>query len=150
MKRKLLGAVIFPLLALAACSDDDVRPPEIDISDIGYDNRGVAYVGSDLHIDAEIVAEGKIDHVRLTIHPEGDHLKDDHDHHEEWQVDTTYTTGYGGSKNAEFHEHVDVPEHAEEGDYHLHLQVSDTEGYQSSEEAEFEVVYDPDHDHDHH
>ncbi|MGM0376157.1 MAG: DUF4625 domain-containing protein [Bacteroidota bacterium] len=150
MKRRLLSAVIFPLLALASCSDDDVKAPEIDMTEMGYENSGIAYAGDDLHFNAEIVAEGKIDHVSLTIQPAGDHLKDDHDNHEEWHVDTTYSTGYSGSKNAEFHEHVDVPEHAEEGPYHLRIQVSDMEGYQSSEGAEFEVVYDPDRDHDEH
>ncbi|MFW6042804.1 MAG: DUF4625 domain-containing protein [Marinilabiliaceae bacterium] len=148
MKRKLLVSLMIPLLALAACSDDDVKAPELEITEVGYENSGIAYAGSDLHINANIMAEGKIDNVRLTIHPGEAHLKDGHDQHEEWQVDTTYTTGLSGSKNAEFHEHVDVPEHAEEGEYHLHLQVVDMEGQQSSSEAEFEVVYDPDHEHE--
>jgi len=135
-------------LLLASCSDD-VIAPEVEIIEIGYENSGVAYAGHDLHIDAEIVAKGKIDNVRLTIHAGDEHLKESHNHHEEWQVDTTYTTSFTGNKNRDFHEHIDVPEHAEAGEYHLHLYVTDMEGNQSSAEGHFDVIHDEDHDHHH-
>lgn len=136
-------------LFLTACSDDDIKVPHIEITELGYENSGIAYAGHDLHIDAEIVAEGKIENVRLTIHAADEHLKDSHVH-EEWHVDSTYTTGFTGVKNSDFHEHIDVPEYAEEGEYHLHLYVIDLEGNKSSEEACFNVIHDEDHDQDGH
>lgn len=134
-------------LLVVSCSDDDVKAPQVEITELGYENSGVAYAGHDLHIDAEFLAEGKIENVRLTIHVDEDHLKEGHVDHEEWHVDSTYITGFTGLKNADFHEHVEVPEHAEEGEYHLHLYVTDMEGNQSSEEALFIVVYDPENEH---
>ncbi len=149
MKRFFLSPLMISLTLLASCSDDTVKAPKIEITEIGYENSGVAYAGADLHIVADIVAEGKIDNVRLTIHQGEDLLKESHEH-EQWEVDSTYTTGFTGVNNRDFHEHIDVPEHAEEGRYHLHLSVTDQEGARSSEEAGFEVIYDPDHEHEGH
>lgn len=136
------------LLLFSSCSDEDVNVPRVEIIELGYENSGIAYAGNDLHIDAEIVAEGKIENVRLTILAAMDHLKDSHEH-TEWEVDSTYVNGFTGLKNSSFHEHIDVPVYAEEGEYHLHLSVTDMEGNQYSEEAHFEVVYNPENEHIH-
>ena len=148
MKKTFLSTLMISLLFLPSCNDDDVKAPEIEITELGYENSGIAYAGNDLHIDAEILAEGKIENVRLTIHAAEDHLEEGNEH-AEWQVDSTYTTGFTGLKNSDFHEHIDVPADAEEVEYHLHLYATDMEGNQSSEEALFEVVYDAENEHNH-
>ncbi len=121
--------------------DDNVPKPSIDMTELGYENSKIAYAGSDLHMEAEIVAEGNIDKVTVEIHHEGEHdeksfsvVLDDH----EWEVDTTFTE-FSGLKNTTFHKHVDVPVHAETGDYHFHFVVTDMEGQQSSVEEELEI-----------
>jgi hypothetical protein len=77
--------------------DDDVTPPVISDLEIGYSNSLTGYLGSDLHVEATILAPGKIANIRIVIHPEGE---DDHKsalgiaHNEAWEVDTTFTPGF--------------------------------------------------------
>lgn len=121
-----------------SCEQDDTTPkPDINILELGegdsHGNDHTAKIGGDLHIEAEIVAEGKIDKVSIRLHPEGDH-EDDGDH-KGWELDTTYTK-FSGLKNTTFHEHVDIDAAAQPGEYHFDFVVTDMEGYQSSAEAE--------------
>ena len=98
----------------------------------------MASVGGEFHMEAEIVAEGKIDIVQLIVHPEGEHDHEDGEH-EEWEIDTTYTK-FSGLKNTLFHEHLHVGGSAEPGDYHVDFIVTDMEGNQSSAEAELQII----------
>jgi hypothetical protein len=102
----LTTAVVF----LSCNKDEDdpaLNPPTIPTFEFGYEDSGEAYLGADLHIEAEIVADAKIDRIQVSIHPEGEHMKSLSDEHA-WEVDTTYTK-FNGLKNTEFHEHLDVP-----------------------------------------
>ena len=134
-----LFAMVFTVgLFFTSCEKDETAPkPEIDLTELGYDNSKIAYAGSDLHIQAEIVAEGKIKTVTVQIHPEGEHDKGTL-HDDEWQVDTTFTE-FSGKKNTTFHKHIDVPANAELGHYHFHFSVTDMEGQQTTVETELEV-----------
>ncbi len=140
--RKLLIAITFATgLFFASCEKDaTVLKPVVTITELGYENSKIGYAGSDLHIEAEIVAEGRIDKVTIEIHREGDHNKSLtialYDN--EWEVDTTYTK-FSGLKNATFHEHIEIPVYAEPGDYHFHFIVTDMEGNQTSVEEEIEI-----------
>jgi hypothetical protein len=147
MNTKILLSVLLSFaLLMAACKKDDASPakPVIEIHELGqgdtHGNDHTAIIGSDIHIDVDVVAEGKISTIQVIIHPEGEHhdkgLLDDG--HEEWEVDTTYTK-FEGLKNTEFHEHIDVDIHAEPGDYHFDFIVTDMEGNQSSAEAELVI-----------
>lgn len=120
---------------MAACSKDDDEPtpkPTITMHELGSDNSKIAYTGSDLHVDAEIVAPGNIASIMLEIHGDGN-----------WELDTTYTTGFAGLKNVEFHEHVDIPAEAPVGRYHFHLVVTDQRGQQTTYEDDLEIKEDP-------
>ncbi len=131
--------VLAALVILASCGKTE--EPEIGSFELGYDNLKIAYVGADLHMEAEIVAEGTIDVIRVEIHPEGDHDKKGVRsvlHEGEWEVDTTYTK-FSGLKNTTFHEHIEIPMDAEPGDYHFHFEVTDMEGYQTVYEKELEL-----------
>jgi len=139
----ILGAVTF----FTACKDDDPVLPEITILELGegdsHGNDHTAIVGSDVHIEAEIVAERTIDLVQVRIHPESELEEEgEHEHegeHEEWEIDTTYTK-FSGLKNTIFHEHLEIDVSAEPGEYHFDIVVTDMEGYQSSAEAELEII----------
>ncbi len=131
----LSATVIF-----ASCKkDEEPKAPEFVKFELGYDNSGTAVAGEDLHIDAEVLAEGKIASIIITIHPEGEHGYKT-TRVIEWEVDTTYTTGYAGVKNIDFHEHIDVPADAETGPYHFHMKVTDMEGNRTEKEAELEIL----------
>ena len=135
----LITALAFSFTFISCQKDEEIKAPEFTVFELGYDNSGTAVIGEDLHIDAEIFAEGKVSDVRVTIHHEGDHLKTilvD----EEWEYDSTYTTNYTGAKNIDFHEHIDIPATAEAGDYHFHIIVTDMEGNRTEKEAELEIL----------
>ncbi len=143
--------VLLAVTAVLASCEKDPAAPKISGLEIGKDNSGIAYVGGDLHIEAEIVAEAKIARIVLTIHPEEEHAHHApiqrvisiSEHSTHWEVDTTYTGKYAGVKNIEFHEHIKVPLYAETGDYHLHLLVVDMDGKTAEVEEEFSVVEAP-------
>ncbi len=148
MNTKFKTLVVFFTVAiiaiLSSCDKNDEVVPKPIINSIeygsGHDNPDshTAYQGGDMHIEAEIVAEGKIDYIMVEIHPEGEE-EDDHDH-EEWEYDSTYTEGFTGLKNATFHKHIDIDATATPGDYHLHFIVVDMEGNQVMYEGELEIL----------
>jgi len=133
----LLAFLLSAGLIFSSCKkDDDISKPTINILELGegdsHGNDHTAIIGGDLHIDADIIAEGTISTVQVIIHHEGDH-KSGRD--EEWEVDTTYTK-FSGLKNALFHEHIEIDTTAEAGEYHFDMIVVDMEGNQTSAEAE--------------
>jgi len=132
-------------LFFASCEkNNEIAKPVITILELGegdsHSDNHIAIIGSDIHIEVEVVAEGKINTIQVLIHPEGEHHEKSmfDDGHEEWEVDTIYTK-FSGLKNTTFHEHIDVDIHAEPGDYHFDFIVTDMEGNQSSAEAELEI-----------
>jgi hypothetical protein len=136
----LIGGIFF----LNACKKDEViSKPEIDLTELGYENSKIGYTGSDLHIEAEIVAEGKIETVQIEIHPEGEHgdkALNTKFHEGEWEVDTTFTE-FSGLKNTEFHKHIEIALDADTGHYHFHFIVTDQEGNQTIHEEELEIKH---------
>jgi len=109
--------------------EETVTKPKITLSELGLNNSKIGYIGSDLHIEADIIAEEKINTVIVEIHPEGS---------ANWEFDTTYTE-FSGLKNATFHKHIDIPLIALAGDYHFHFSVTDMIGNKSLVESEFEI-----------
>ena len=142
--RIFLIAIAFTagLLFTACEKDDETNPkPVITLTELGYENSKIGYAGTDLHIEAEIVAEGKMDYITIEIHPEGEHEEKSTSivlHEDEWEVDTTFT-GFSGLKNTTFHKHIDIPVHAEVGHYHFHFIVTDMDGQQTTVEEELEI-----------
>ena len=56
---------------LTSCEDDvSIAKPVIDLLELGLNDSHMAYIGGDLHIEAEIVAEGKISTIEVEIHQE--------------------------------------------------------------------------------
>ncbi|MFW6227670.1 MAG: DUF4625 domain-containing protein [Bacteroidota bacterium] len=154
MSKKLFfipAIITMALFVFVSCSNDDDFPaPIISDLEIGYENSKVGYRGHDLHIDADILAEGRIDRIVLEIHHEEEHAhKSGQDEDQEWEFVHSWTE-FNGQKNATFHKHIDIPLDAELGSYHFYFKVIDLQGKVTEIETEFEVKdSDDDHDHDH-
>jgi len=134
---KIFIAVLCFVAVLSACKKDKdvvIAPPTISGLEVGTSNNKTAYPGNDLHLEAEIEAPGNIANVKLEINPVNG---------TGWKVNTTYTDGFAGLKNAEFHKHIDVPEDAATGDYKVVLSVTDQQGKTTKIESDLKVVVDP-------
>lgn len=147
MKTKtiMLSLLLSAGVIFTSCQkDDDDNPspkPVINLTEIGegdtHGNDHTAKIGGEMHIEAEIVAEGKIDKISIKLHPESEHmLKALLDG---WELDTTYTK-FAGLKNTNFHEHIEIDASAVAGTYHFDFIVTDMEGNQSSAEAEVVIT----------
>ena len=132
----ILSLIALFSFSFVACKDDDkssVAKPVITLTEVGHDNSGIGHIGDDLHLKAEIVAEGTIKRIDIEIHQEEGG---------KFEIEKTFTEGkYIGVKNVEFHEHIDIPADAPAGEYHLHFTVTDAEGQQTT--AEHEVKLEP-------
>jgi len=150
MKKYLSMSLVMALFSMTmgfvSCDkdDDDVAKPSITLTEIGHDNSMKAHPGHDMHLEAEVVAEGLISRIDVEIHQEGG---------SGLEIEKSFTDGkYIGVKNVEFHEHIDIPENAPLGEYHLHFTVTDKEGQQTTEECHIELVEaddDDEHEHEH-
>lgn len=121
-------------LVFAACNndDDDTAKPVITLTEVGHENSKTATAGDDMHLEADIAAEGLIARIDIEIHME------DGGNHE---IECSYTDGkYIGVRNTEFHEHIDIPADAPAGEYHMHFTVTDKEGLQTTAESELNIV----------
>jgi hypothetical protein len=130
------------LITVVSCKKDEAGMPEISDLELGYDNTKKVKAGSELHIDAEIVAPNGIDIIVIDIHFEDDHLKSTtiaENEHEEWVVNISYDK-FRGLKNTKVHEDMHVPANAEPGRYHFSLKVIDMEGYTAEVEEYIEVL----------
>lgn len=132
---------------LVSCEPDEITAPVIQNAEIGSNNSKKAYIGGDLHLEAKIIAPGKIAGIRVLIHQEEEgeeapaqKINSAIEHSDEWELDSTYTGVYANVKNTTFHEHVDVPSNAVAGVYHLHLYVTDLEGNQTMIEEEITIL----------
>lgn len=117
-------------LFLACSKDEKPAAPVITLTEVGHENSHTATPGDDMHLEADITAEGVIKAIHVELHlEEGD-----------YEIEKSYTEGkYIGVRNTEFHEHIDIPADAPAGEYHLHFTVSDREGQQTSATAHVEV-----------
>jgi hypothetical protein len=150
-RRSLLTIVLLAAgVIVTSCQKEETPKPEILSFELGHDNSKTGYIGSDLHIDAEILAPGIIDYIKVEIHFEGEH--DDQKSaftgtdEDGWEFDSTYTE-FSGLKNTVFHKDIPIPEYAKEGDYHFHFSVTDMEGNQTPFEEELEIVHGEGHTH---
>jgi len=135
MKTNIKNIAIIFILAivsvLSACEpkEEGIAKPEITITELGLSNSHVAYIGADLHIEAEIVAEGKIEKIEVEIHQEEGSSEEIYALYEE----------FSGLKNTTFHKHIEIPAETAAGTYHFHFIVTDMEGNQTVVENEISI-----------
>lgn len=130
----MIALAILASMTFTACEKDEdenqsTAKPAITGFELGLNNSNTAYKATDLHIEANIVAEGKIKSVTIDIHPEGDAT---------WDYTKTYSQ-FAGLKNTLFHEHINIPAEADTGEYHFHFSVIDQEGNSTEVERELEI-----------
>lgn len=134
----------FGALVFNSCKKDKeaVPAPKVTITELGHGNSKKVAVGSDLHVEADILAEGKIKIITVEIHKEEEGHKSASDHDNKLNLTVTYNE-FQGQKNAKFHKHVDIPANAEVGHYHFHFKVVDMEGQETIKEEELEIIKQP-------
>ncbi len=147
IKLSLFAAVM--AFTLTSCEKDPAAPVISDV-EIGMNNSKTAVIGSDLHIDASILAEAKIARIILVIHPEGEGahapaqkmmaVMNVENH---WEVDSTYTGKYADVKNIQFHEDLEIPDNIAAGAYHFELLVVDMLGQTNEYETEITLLAKP-------
>lgn len=139
MNKKLVWGVSLLLnlclLILPSCSsdDDDNSPakPVINLTEIGSENSKIGVAGNDLHLEGSIIADGVIKQIDIEIHQESGGS---------FKIEKSYKDGkYIGVKNADFHEHIDIPADAPAGDYHMHFTVTDQFGQTTTAESELAI-----------
>lgn len=122
---KNIFVILFALILFVSCDKEDVTPaPVISNVEIGSGNSGTVVRGRDLHVEAQIVAEGTIREVEIHIHGAG------------WEFEKTFPD-LVGKKNGELHTHIDIPANAPVGHYHGHIMVTDQKG--QTTEADFDL-----------
>src|SRR5690606_3440293 len=109
----LMIAALF-VFSIISCKKDKVEPnaPTISNIEFGHNNNKTAYIGADLHVEAEIKAPGKIDNIKVELHPESG---------SGWEYNNVFKDGFDGLLNATFHEHLPISADATPGEYHLHF-----------------------------
>ena len=130
---KFLAIIAFLGVFLNSCDDDDdasFAAPVISDVELGIGNNHIAYLGADVHIELEVVAEGTINTIDVEIHDEEDP--------DGWEYEITYDE-FSGLLNTTFHKHIDIPSDIATGDYHFHFTVTDMEGNQTTIEEELEI-----------
>jgi hypothetical protein len=104
MKKGIILNMLFlsgVLLFVSCKKDKEIPVPEILHFELGHDNSKTAHIGSNLHIDAEIIAPGRIDRIKVEIH-----LEEAYEHtgmasisDEVWEFDSVYTEFSGLEKH---------------------------------------------------
>lgn len=128
---QLFLAGIIAVLAIGCNkSDDVVVKPTITNLEIGLENSKKAYAGADLHIGAQVAAQNTLENIVVEIHAATAGG---------WEFSEAFTDGITGAKNAEFHEHIDIPATAAPGSYHIHIKVADRAGNVTEMESDLTI-----------
>ncbi|WP_421823826.1 DUF4625 domain-containing protein [Flagellimonas oceanensis] len=145
-KFKSLAIITMGALVLHSCSSDDdggspVEAPVITNFEYGegssHSTEQVAYKGSDIHLEAEITAEGTVSTIELSIHG---HDLEVGEGEVEWDFEQTYSDASYLVINPTFHEHVDIPSNIPSGEYHVTLTVTDELGNSTEVEGHVEIL----------
>ncbi|WP_230080299.1 DUF4625 domain-containing protein [Winogradskyella marina] len=107
----------------------------VTISDDHIDTEAVR--GTDFHAEFVINALNGIHNITVDIHA--------HDlpvgaGEVEWDEEIVFSEGYHGLTEVEFHEHIDVPVTAPEGEYHMVFTVEDEDGNTKEHHAHIDVT----------
>ena len=143
---KLVASILFLGLLLHSCSSDDdnvtVNAPVISNFEYGegsaHSTEQIAYMGSDIHLEAEIIAESSVSSITLSIHA---HDLTPGEDEVVWDFEKVYSNEKYLVKNPVFHEHVDVPNNIPTGEYHIMLTVTDELGNKTEVEGHLQILH---------
>lgn len=122
---------LFLTIFIASCTKENIEAPIISDFELGVNNSNIGYIGTEIHVEGNVVAEGKIDRIEIHIHPENAPGST-------WEEELVYEE-FEGLKNTLFHFHLDIPASATAGTYHFHFLVIDQEGQTTEVERDLEV-----------
>ncbi|NJB83599.1 DUF4625 domain-containing protein [Wenyingzhuangia aestuarii] len=149
-KFKFLAIIAFLALTFQSCNKDDdsieLVGPVISSFEYGeghHDEGGdpdheeketeaYAFIGSDMHLEAAIISDVKIASISLSIHS---HEAVPGDGEEEWDFEKVFKDEKYLVLNPGFHEHIDIPDTAPAGEYHVELVVTDENGNKAEVEG---------------
>ncbi|MCL7764115.1 DUF4625 domain-containing protein [Polaribacter sp. Z014] len=141
---KFLAIIAFVGITLQSCSSDDnidLNAPIISGFEYGegseHTTDQVAYKGSDIHLEAEIMAEAVVSSITLSIHSHDLVAGDDE---VEWEFEQVFTDTNYLVINPTFHEHVDVPTNIPAGEYHVELLVVDELGNSTEVDGYIQIL----------
>ncbi len=143
---KSLAIITFLGLVLHSCSSDDEGTPPVSAPVISNFEFGegsdhstdqVAYKGSDLHLEAEINAEGVVSSISIDIHSDEVEAGEGE---VEWDYEQTWTDAAYLVINPTFHEHLDIPSNIPAGEYHIILTVTDELGNSTEIEGHIQIL----------
>lgn len=141
---KFIAIALFLGTFLYSCSSDDdgsFGAPTISEFEYGegseHSTEQVAYKGSDIHLEAEIMAEATVSSITVSIHS---HDLTPAEGEEEWDFTQVFTDSKYLAINPTFHEHIDVPANAPAGEYHIELLVTDTLGNSTEIEGYIQIL----------
>lgn len=142
---KPLTIIAFLGILLHSCSNDDENPaltaPKISNFEYGqgsaHSDDRVAYRGSDIHLEAEILAEATVSSITVSIHA---HDLTAGEGEVEWDFEQTYIDAGYLVINPTFHEHIDIPSNVATGEYHIVLTVTDASGNSTESEGHLQIL----------
>lgn len=148
MKTNFKPVALFVLAAvsLSSCSSDDdaalmEEAPVISNFEYGegstHGDEQVAYKGADIHMEAHINAVATVSSITVDIHA---HDLEPAEGEVAWELEQVYTDAGYLVINPTFHEHIDVPETAPAGEYHLTLTVTDANGNSTEVEGHIHIT----------
>lgn len=127
---------VLSLLFYSACSevpDPRLPAPTVANVELGLGDNGVGIIGEDFHFNADVIAGDKLDTVEITIRQ-----KSGETYLDEWSMSIIWNE-YKGLKNANIHQHFDIPEDAVEGDYEFVVLVKDQNGQRTEIVRDFSI-----------
>lgn len=107
----------------------------IALSDITIDSS--VERGKDFHVEFMVNAVNGIHNITVDIHAHG---LTPADGEVEWDYEAEFLDGYHEKTEVEFHEHIDVPETAPVGEYHMIFTVEDEDGITKEYETHIDVT----------
>jgi hypothetical protein len=133
-KRSLFFVLFLPFYS--ACSEDAeprLPSPMVTNVELGLGDNGFGVIGRDFHFNADVVAGDKLDTVEITIRQ-----KSGETYLDEWFLSFIWNE-YRGLKNANIHQHFDIPKDAVQGDYDFVILVKDKNGQETEIVRDFSI-----------
>lgn len=131
--------LLFISILFVSCNrnNDDNIPAEPTIFnvEIGSNNSKIGYAGLDLHIEADILAEAKIQSVIVQITPKTSSVG--------WIFYQEYPEFSGVKDKVNLHKHLDIPERARQGEYEFIIVVKDMAGNKVQYQDTFVIENNP-------